>query len=465
MNSPGIKIGIVVAIAPIYKRNWSPELIEKLKILVARAVGSFADTQVSFEISEIVSTESQITQTCHALEQSGVSLLVFALSPYCPSALVESAIRQSRIPILLWPIQSVVTVSQSFMPEDMRLSHGVHAVQDIANILRKNHLSFGVMHHHHEMPGFKDEFMSWIRASAALNAFVQSSPIQIGGAFEHMLDLQIGNDVFLNKLNLKAVCISAGQCLGRLEQVSKQQIETTIDAYKQLFNVSEDVTPQLLEKTARSDIALRNMLAENKSMACGINFVEICNHPYITDAMHVPASVLLSENIGYAAEGDWVTASFTHALQRTLDNVSFSEIFTVGYSDNIVMLRHFGEGNISMARSKPKIKRVVFKDKINAEFLITDFEFQPGQYTLVNLNSDPDGQGQLITIEGEITDIHLPNISGPRAVFSPNMDIKLLLDAYAYNGGSHHLVLADGKQTEFIKKLARLAGWNFKGLN
>jgi len=89
-----------------------------------------------------------------------------------------------------------------------------------------------------------------------------------------------------------------------------------------------------------------------------------------------------------------------------------------------------------------------------------DFEFAPGSATLINLNSDANGQGQLICIHGEIEDERMPAVDGPRAVFNPHRsDIREMLTSYAYNGGSHHLVLVCGDCRNIVGRIAKLTGW------
>jgi len=109
--------------------------------------------------------------------------------------------------------------------------------------------------------------------------------------------------------------------------------------------------------------------------------------------------------------------------------------------------------------------RSEFNDLGKAEFGIVDFEFKPGPATLINLNCDSSGTGQMITVTGEITEDRLPKYTGPRAMFKPdNPDVRDVLDCYAYSGGSHHLVLVAGNVEDVIDKLAILAGWNYIAL-
>jgi len=223
-----------------------------------------------------------------------------------------------------------------------------------------------------------------------------------------------------------------------------------------------DVNEPLLERTARGEAALRAILAGADSHACGLNFLQLCNDERVADGLHVAASVLMSEGCGYAGEGDWVTAVLVRGMQQGLGVASFSEIFSIGYTDNSLLLKHWGEGNLAMARARPRLLASRFTDQCTAEFAIVDFEFEPGPTTLVNLNSSAGGKGQMVSIGGEVTDDRLPKIDGPRAVFRPAGDVSRLLTEYACAGGSHHMALVRGAPTDVLEKTCRLTGWSYR---
>jgi L-arabinose isomerase len=210
-------------------------------------------------------------------------------------------------------------------------------------------------------------------------------------------------------------------------------------------------------------VALRALLEHADSRACGLNFLELCNDEHVADGLHVAASMLMSEGLGYAGEGDWVTAVLVRGMQEGFGIASFSEVFSIGYDDNRLLLKHWGEGNFAMARAKPRLLASKFTDRQTAEFAIVDFEFEPGPAMLVNLNSTAEGRGQLVSIRGRIDEDPLPQIDGPRAVFKPDRDnVSDLLTDYAYAGGSHHLALVKGAPVDVLEKVCRLAGWVYR---
>ncbi|MBN2210080.1 MAG: hypothetical protein JW709_01675 [Sedimentisphaerales bacterium] len=463
MSNKILKVGILPGMADLYNRLFSPAIIDELKAFIADIPSSIKSQRLAFEVGMLSSTKEQMKAEATRLAQKDIDLIVVALAPYCPSGAVVPAVLESKIPVLLWPVQTVY----DFVPEQIaagqiRLSHGVHAVQDIANVLHRRKKNFGVIHGHFREDGFCRIFEEWAEAARIYTAFANSNPVQIGGHFEDMLDLQISDAPFLAASGIKMTSFHLSEVEAELKKVDDTEITALVGQYKNEFAIAPDVTDAVLATTARGELAVRTLMKRVDAKACGVNFQTLCNTPAIGDAMHVAASRLMAEGMGYAGEGDWVTAAFIHAMHSALGIASFTEIFSVDYKNNRVLLKHWGEGNPQMARNKAEIIKSALNDRNKAEFCIVSMQYRPGPATLVNLNVDSQGGGQLISLYGEITDDLILKSTGPRAMFKPEgADIHSILDTYAYSGGSHHLVLVDGCAKGVLSKLATLTGWSY----
>ncbi len=461
-----IKVGVLPGVADLYNRLFTKEIFDELHAFIAKVPESIGSELIDFEIGTLASTQEQLTDEIGKLAGKDVDMILMLLAPYCPSGAVVPAIMESPVPVVLWPAQTVY----DFVPEtidstQIRLSHGVHAVQDIANVLRRRGKAFGVLHGHFLEDGFCGKLEQWAKAARIYSAFSSSNPVQLGGYFENMLDLQVADAAFISDSGIKMTAYDLSRLEAGMKEVSDADAQALAILYKDEFAIASDVGDEMLQATARGELAVRALMEEAGSKACGINFQTLCNDVRIGDAMHVVASRLMAEGKGYAGEGDWVTGAFVYAIQTGIGTASFSEVFSVDYKGNRVLLKHFGEGNPAMARSKPQLMKSAFNDQAKAEFCIVDMQFAAGPATLVNLNTDPQGKGQLISIRGEVTEDEIPKSTGPRAMFRPSCaSVHTMLDEYAYNGGSHHQVLVGGDVDGILNKLAILVGWSYLAL-
>ena len=198
------------------------------------------------------------------------------------------------------------------------------------------------------------------------------------------------------------------------------------------------------------------------SHACGLNFLGLCNDVRVADGLHVAASMLMSEGLGYAGEGDWVTAMLVRGMQQGFGVASFSEIFSIGYDDNRLLLKHWGEGNFAMARAKPRLLASKFTDQCTAEFAICRFRVRAGAGDI----GEPElhrwtARASLLSISGTID--RGPSAEDRRAsrgIQADRENVREVLTEYAYAGGSHHMALVKGARRTCLKKVCRLAGWS-----
>jgi L-arabinose isomerase len=461
-----IKVGFIPATLSLYD-----ELDPKIRVSLTEFASQVQDvlnktSPLKVEFAPVSAHRGEFQKHCNSFEQRGFDLLVLAHFSYSPSGEIIEALVNTQLPILLWPAQQVQKIDAAFDQQTMLLNHAVHGTQDLANMLRRNHKPFGILHEHFRHPEFIPKLTEWAAAAQAIRAMKQSKPLVLGGHFDQMLDLQLDGEDFLTEFGVKGLDVSLDEFATIAENIRIEDIRQKLQEYQTRFDWDSQLDAILRIKAIRHELALRQLLSTKKSKAIGINFKTTCQHPRISDSLHFAAGILMAEGIGYAGEGDWVTAMLQHGLRSIIETTSFSEIFSVGYTDNRLLLLHWGEGNIDMARNKPRVCCSSCKmNDGNAEFAIFNFEFAPSsEATLINLNTSDRSKGQMITVSGSIEPDSLPLLSGPRAIFKPRKtsDVRELLDSYAYSGGSHHLVLVSGNHAGVLGKIAKLARWEYK---
>lgn len=460
------RVGLVPVMLGLYDKIM-PELRTSLQAFYDQFSSALDPDGLEIVTSEIVSNDQQMRQACHQLEaKNHVDLLLVTHLCYAPSGQIAPALLASNLPIALWPAQSMSKlVAQEYSSQTCMMNHGVHGTMDLANVLRRKGKIYGVLHGHWQNEKFQHKLKQWANAGRVIRAMKESNPIVLENRFEDMLDLRLDNELFINELNVKSQSVSMYEFACLAQNVDDDKVLMKAREYQAKFDIKKDLESIHIQKAARHEVALRQLLANYDSSVFGINFVDGCNHPDVADSLHVAASIMIGEGKGYAGEGDWETAMFAYGLQKVLgsDQVSFTEIFMAGYDDNRLVLKHWGEGNVAMAKEKPVLAKSVFNDAQKSEFAICEFEFEPGEVTLINLTATPESNGQVISIPGSIEPEGLPNCDGVRAIFKParQNDICDLLDSYAIAGGSHHMVMARNNAEDLLEKLTNLTGWDY----
>ena len=320
-----------------------------------------------------------------------------------------------------------------------------------------------VVHGHWKEPAFQRNLLEWFQVNAMLQAIRSVNPLVLGERFPDMLDLRLENEPFMKTLGITPRRVLLSEFVEVRRQINESAVLEVYETYQERFEIASSLDEPLLLRSAKNELVLRHLLEKYQSRALAVNFLDVCGEPEIADALHLPVSNLMAEGIGYGAEADWETASLISAMQTVLGNahVGFTEVFSVDYGENRVLLRHWGEGNPAQAAGKPRvIKSALNLISTHTAFPICDFQFCPGKYSLLNLSVTSEGQGQIITLSGKIEEARLPYCDGVKSLFKADCtDVRELLNQYAMLGGSHHLVLLDGDVTQFAEKLAQQAGW------
>ena len=413
---------------------------------------------------ELVSNLSHMKRVCESLASQNVDTIVVAHLSYVPSGQILEALTTIDTPVLLWPAQPMERIdAETLDGVDVMLNHSVHGTMDLANMLRRANRPYGVVHGHWSEPKFQLDLRLSAQVGAMLQTLRHANPLVLGQRFPDMLDLQLEDEPFIKRLGITPKHVPLAEFAELRHEVSQSDALEVCKSYQQKFRVDSSLEEALLLGSAKNEIVLRRLLEKYQSRALAVNFLDVCAEPEIADALHLPVSNLMSEGVGYGAEADWETASMIAAMQTVLgiDQVGFTEVFSVDYGTNRILLRHWGEGNPTQAAEKPSVIRSVLNHiSTYTAFPICDFQFRPGRYSLMNMSATPEGQGQIIVVPGVIEETRLPNCDGVRSLFKSDFkDVRELLNRYAILGGSHHLLLVQENSGQLVEKFAQQTGW------
>ncbi len=140
---------------------------------------------------------------------------------------------------------------------------------------------------------------------------------------------------------------------------------------------------------------------------------------------------------------------------------SFSEIFTIDFGGNSVLLSHMGEANVAMPRTDRRVRLVRRPSPIvpiRGHQLALVCGFEPGPATLCALTLGPAQRWRLVASRLDIDDFGpLPAMPVPHSKLTPvHRDVREWLTAYAKAGGPHHNAICFGDATPRIRTAAKL---------
>ncbi|MEI6073485.1 MAG: hypothetical protein WCS31_16995, partial [Verrucomicrobiae bacterium] len=154
----------------------------------------------------------------------------------------------------------------------------------------------------------------------------------------------------------------------------------------------------------------------------------------------------MARGVGYAGEGDVLTASLVGALLQGFGSTTFTEIFCADWAGQSLFLSHMGEINCAETSAQPILfeKEFPFTPALNPATLAC--APRPGRATFVNLSPGPDDSFRLITAPVEVlADGTHPDLNRwVRGWIRPAIPLPRFLEEFSHLGGTHHSALMSG---------------------
>lgn len=419
------------------------------------------------ELAPICCVKQEVQQAVKGLEAKEVDLLATVHLAYSPSLEAVDALNDSRLPLALLDTTEANRFDETATMDDMFANHGIHGVQDLASVLRLMERSYHVIAGHVADEAFLDEVVTTARAARAVSALRSGKTALIGKPFPGMGDFQA--DPYDIRIDLGTQVKKLG--IAQLAYAAACVTEAALDAEAQHDSASFDlsgVSSQVLRESNRVGLGLRALLTEAGFTAFSMNFQDFSRRRGTPTVPFLEASKAMARGIGYAGEGDVLTASLIAALMAGFGEATFTEMFCPDWAGNAIFMSHMGECNIALAAEKPRIveKDYVFGDVVNPAVAL--MRVRPGPATLANIAQDPGTGFSLIAACVEVLDRGLsPNFPDvPHFWIRPREgNIRDFLRLYSEAGGTHHIALLPGDHADGIRRMAKMLGWEFTALS
>lgn len=227
------------------------------------------------------------------------------------------------------------------------------------------------------------------------------------------------------------------------------------------------VSQEVMERTIRTSLAVQKWLTINRLTAFTANFMDLTLQIGLDCMPFYEASKAMSRGIGYAGEGDVLTAALTAALMTIYPETTFAEMFCPDWQGGTVFISHMGEFNVALSADMPYVaeKTFPFSDADNPAVIYGCLK--SGKAVLVNISPAYDGQHTLILTDVIMTaENDNENFKETiRGWFKPSIPIERFLEAYSINGGTHHCAVCYEADINIIKNFGNLLGFDIIVIN
>jgi len=421
------------------------------------ALAGVADVVVAPPVKDRPDAE----RAMRALEDSDLDGLLVVMLTYGPAQRVARLLAETTLPICLANVQPVPAVTAEWDMADLTYNQGIHGAQDTANAMVRAGRPFHVVTDDWRADSFVDAVGRWARAAAALVRWRSARVGVFGYAMNGMGDIQVDIHTLVRVLGPQVLALAPGDLHRAATAAADADIAAVIAGEDALFEIDPRLSRAEREDHVRMQLGIRAVLEQNGCDAYSTHFDAIAEDGRFARLPLAAASTLMAEGIGYAAEGDALTAALWCAARTQFGDTQFTEMYAMDFPTDSILMSHMGEGNWRLAREDRPVRLIKRPLGIGGlddppTFL---FQYRPGPVTLATLVALGGADFRLVVSEGEILDTdELPQLEMPYGNFRPATGVRACMNAWLRAGGPHHQVLNLGHLAADWEVFCELSG-------
>lgn len=441
-----MKIGLLPLYIQLYDES-SKHMRPRLEAFYKEITSQFIGRGVTVVTSPFCRIQLEFKQAITKFEEENVDAIVTLHMAYSPSLESIEVLANTHLPIIVFDTTSTLEFTPEQDPAEISYCHGIHGVMDMCSMLKRYGKPYAIAAGHYLESDCMERVCSYVRVAIAAKALNSAKVGLVGGAFDGMGDFAVEPTELKERFGVTIEKLDAADYTAYRAKVSAEELRIELDENQSLFDFDESVIKEDYIKSVEGCLALRKLVEENGYSAFSVNFRNVKDIPFLE------ACKAMERGIGYAGEGDGLTAAFTGALLNAYPETSFVEIFCPDWKNNIVLLSHMGEVNYRIIDGKPLLCRTAGIVDSYAGYA----RMKGGKGVYVNISRDKDDY-QLLLASGEMMSYETDNFAKKiRGWMKPEHGTTAqFLEAHSIHGATHHSIFVYGATVEELTYFGKL---------
>jgi L-arabinose isomerase len=456
-----LKVGLLPLYLELYDRSFG-RVRTRIDTFHRDIAAALTKRGLEVVTAPVCRLQPEFTAAIRDFEKAGVDALVTLHLAYSPSLESSAALAATALPVIVLDTTPTYDFGPAQSPDEIMYNHGIHGVQDMCNLLLRNGKPFRIEAGHWQKSDVIDRVAGLVRAARAASAQRRQRVGCIGAPFKGMGDFAVPSAVLKQTLGVTAVVWDFKTGAARMRSVGAAALKAEVEAYRAEFK-ADGIAQGVMERTARVSLGIRQWLEQEALTAFTMNFLAVNRRSGLPTVPFLEASRAMARGLGYAGEGDVLTASLVGALAAAYPATTFTEMFCPDWKGNRVFLSHMGEINVRiLAARRPRLVEMdyTFSEADNPARVVGCMKGGPAVF--INLAPLAGRRYRLIvapvTMESvKGTDRMTHNVHG---WFTPAGKVGDFLAAYSRAGGTHHAALVYGQVAQEIAAFGEFMGWD-----
>jgi len=455
-----VKIGLLGLMIELYDR-LGPALRESQDGFAQEMAGTWADW-ADVVWPGVANTRAKVDEAVGRFHAEGCDVIVVVCLAYAPSLIAARALLDSPLPIVLLDTQRQAGPGAEPTSDFLIENHGVHGVQDLANVLLRGGKSVPIIVGDWRANDTVSELQDRCLGARGRTVLRTMRVGAVGPTLAGMGDLNVDETAFALQVGPDVVPIATERVARLAGEASDADVAKRVKENESSFEIDPELTAEQHAAAVRVSLSLERIAAEDDLQALAVYFLTVSEDGRIPTLPFLAASRLMADGLGYAGEGDVSCASLVAAQQRIVGIAGFTEMFAMDFDEDSILMQHMGEGNYAMGRTdrKPLLRPRPFPLSPTPEAPATPcFALAPGPATVSSLFAGPEGRFRLVVSECDVADWGpFPELRTPHFRLAPKQGLKTFIEAWSRAGGSHHQAICPGYRARLIAALGEAAG-------
>lgn len=447
-----MKIGYLPLYIKLYDDIGSKR--DEMKAFYEETTAMFRQRGLEVETTDFCRIKPEFESAIAAFEKAGADAIVTWHAAYSPSLESIEALTQTKLPIIVLDSTPTLEFGVHQSPSAIGANHGIHGVMDMCSMLKRCNKPYAIAAGHHIESDVIDRVCGFVHAAVAAKNLSSVKVGLFGGSFEGMGDFLVPFDEMKSRFGISAENVGNEKISAIKATVSEADVDEEIRKDKSRYDFGDDVIDEEYKAFVSSCLTLRKCIEQEGYNAFSVNFLDV---EALGSMPFMECCKAMERGLGYAGEGDALTAAFTGALLSAYPETSFVEIFCPDWKNNMVFLSHMGEMNYRIADGKPYVCST------QSEFIKGTMPYagysrmKGGKGVYVNISRDADDY-QMLIAPCEILGAENDNFTNAmRGWMRPECESTgKFLEALSKNGATHHSTFVYGTSVEEMEYFAAL---------
>jgi L-arabinose isomerase len=416
----------------------------------------------------LVDNSDRALEVGHEARIQDVDLLVIYVATYALSSTILPVVRRARIPVLVLNLQPAPALDyQAFnalpnrtaMTREWLVYCSACPIPEIANVFARCGIPF------HQVNGTLDgddvcwrEIGEWMDAARVAHTLSHTRLGLMGHYYNGMLDVTTDLVAISKVFGVQVQQLEVDELTQLRAEAAETEIRKHATTIHEVFDIQEDCSDYELERAAKTSAALEQLVARY-SLGAIAYYYKGSGSSQNMDTMSsiiLGTSLLTGRGIPVAGEYEIKNALAMKILDSFGAGGSFTEYYTVDFTDDVILMGHDGPGHPGIAEGKTKVRPLqVYHGKVG-QGLSVEMSVRVGPVTLLSVVECPQQGFKLLVAEGQTEQGPILHIGNTNSRYRFPIGARTFLERWNSNAPAHHCAVGVGHLARKLEKLGAL---------